>query len=65
MALRATRTRVMHRSGLERPHFVARETVAVAPAHKLNPGFVRGVFCRRASREIPEEPRRGRESEPL
>ncbi len=35
----------MHRSGLERPHFVATEAVAVAPDHKLNRGFVRGVFC--------------------
>src|SRR6266576_1135414 len=45
MARRAVWTRAKHRSGLERPHFVATETVAVAPAHKLNRGFVRGVFC--------------------
>src|SRR6266576_6184978 len=34
MARRAVWTRVMHRSGLERPHFVATETVAVAPDHE-------------------------------
>jgi hypothetical protein len=33
-ARRSVWTRVMHCSGLERPHFVATETVAVAPAHK-------------------------------
>src|SRR6267378_8713766 len=33
MARRAVWTRVMDRSGLERPHFVATGTVAVAPAH--------------------------------
>jgi hypothetical protein len=38
-------TRAKHRDGLERPHFVATETVAVTPAQGIAKAAVANVFC--------------------
>ncbi len=56
MAPRAVWTRVMHRSGLERPHFVATETVAVAPAHQREASRKRRRVVPRSAVRIRTEP---------
>jgi hypothetical protein len=56
MARRAVWTRVMHRSGLERPHFVATETVAVAPAHEREAGSKKRLGVTHGAARILREP---------
>ena len=56
MARRAVWTRVMHRRGLERPHFVATETVAVAPDHGREAGSKRRRVVTRGAARIQSEP---------
>ncbi len=56
MARRAVWTRVMHRSGLERPHFVATESMAVAPAHEREAGSKRRRVVTRGAARIQSEP---------
>jgi hypothetical protein len=56
MARRAVWTRVMHRSGLERPHFVATETVAVAPAHEMEAGSKNRLVVAHGAARIQSEP---------
>jgi len=60
MARRAVWTRVMHRSGLERPHFVATGIVAVAPDHTFAVTHAAGEGDRDAANN-PEELRASRE----
>jgi len=56
MAQHSVWTRVMHRSGLERPHFVATETVAVAPDHEREEGRERRAVVPRSAARIRTEP---------
>src|SRR6266436_5911856 len=58
MVRRSFWTRAKHRNGLERPHFVATGTVAVAPAQCTGNGSVHQVFCPR-----PVRPGRNKEGE--
>ncbi len=56
MARRAVWTQVIHRSGLERPHFVATETVAVAPDHEREAVSKRRRVVLRSAARIRTEP---------
>lgn len=67
MARHSVWTRANHRNGLERPHFVATGTVAVAPAHELlsTPHRDEGPSCldttrtqKRNESKAPNEPTR-------